>query len=267
MLSIEWVLIYGAIGLSVGLIAGMLGVGGGGMLVPLLAIAFRYQGFDESHVVHYALGTAFACMIFSSLSSIRAHSLRGNVMWNLFAILSAGILLGTFVTAYVAADIHSTYIAIFFAAFMAFTAVQMFLNWRPKPSNGPLELWPLLLVGTGIGAVSAVAAVGGGFLTITFLNYKNITIKKAIGTSAAIGLPIAVAGTLGYLLSGWSETTNTPYMLGFIYVPTFTVISITSALAAPVGAHFTDLLPDAYLKKTFGIICLLLSIKMLVEIF
>ncbi len=266
MLSLEWMLIYGSIGLSVGLIAGMLGVGGGGILVPLLAIVFRYQGF-ENHVVHYALGTAFACMIFSSLSSIRAHGARGNVMWKLFAILSSGILVGTFVTAYVTADIHSAYIAMFFTVFMAFMAAQMFLNWRPKPSNRPLKLWPLLLVGTGIGAFSAVAAVGGGFLTITYLNYKNITIKKAIGTSAAIGLPIAVAGTLGYLLSGWSETANNPYMLGFIHVPAFVVISITSALAAPVGAHFTDQLPDAHLKKALGVVCLLLSIKMLTEIF
>jgi uncharacterized membrane protein YfcA len=266
-ISMEWMLTYGIIGLSVGLIAGMLGVGGGGLLVPLLAMVFRYQGFEESHVMHYALGTAFACMIFSSLSSIRAHASRGNVMWSVFSALSAGIVLGTLVTAYLAVDIHSAYIAIFFALFMGFIAVQMFLNWRPKPSNQPFRERSLLIIGLGIGAISAIAAVGGGFLTITYLTYKNIPIKKAIGTSAAIGLPIAAAGAIGYFLSGMSEVANIPYTFGFIYLPAFAIVSITSVLTAPIGAHFAHRLSEAHLKKAFGVLCLLLSIKMLSEFF
>jgi uncharacterized membrane protein YfcA len=266
MPNIEWMLLYGTVGLSVGLIAGMLGVGGGGILVPLLAMIFRHQDFDQTHIVHYALGTTFACMIFSSLSSIKAHAHHGYIIWNLFITLSSGIILGTFVTTRVAVQIHSDYIAIFFAIFMALIALQMFLNWKPNPSNTPSKLWHTVMIGAGIGAVSAVAAVGGGFLTITYLNYKNIAFKKAIGTSAAIGLPIAIAGTIGYLLNGWSETASSPYMFGFIYMPAFLIISITSALAAPVGANFTHRLPDAYLKKVFAIMCLALSLKMLTEI-
>jgi uncharacterized membrane protein YfcA len=266
MLSIEWILLYGLLGVFVGFMAGLLGVGGGGILVPLLAMIFRYQGMEVNHVVHYALGTAFACMIFSSLASIRAHAASGNVVWKMFYGMAAGIMAGMLLTTRVAAHIHSSYIAVFFSAFMVLIAAQMFLNWKPKPKAEPAKFKTLLLVGAGIGSVSALAAVGGGFLTITYLNYKNIPMKKAIGTSAAIGLPIAVAGTVGYLLSGWFETAGKPYMLGFIYIPAFMVVSVTSIIAASYGARFAQKLPDAYLKKIFALLCVALSVKMLLSV-
>lgn len=266
MLSMEWIMFYGLLGSFVGFMSGLLGVGGGGILVPLLAMMFRYQGMEATQVVHYALGTAFGCMIFSSAASIRAHAARGNVVWKLFYGMSAGILLGTFLTVNVAAHIHSTYIAVFFACFMILTATQMFMNWKPKPSNHPAKLSGLLLAGTIIGSISALAAVGGGVLTVTYLNYKNISIKKAIGTSAAIGFPISIAGTLGYFLTGLSETSNTPYMIGFIYVPAFVIISITSVIMAPQGARYAQKLPDAYLKKIFAVVCVALSIKMIFSV-
>jgi uncharacterized membrane protein YfcA len=266
MLSIEWIILYGLLGSFVGFMAGLLGVGGGGILVPLLAMMFRYQGMEADQVIHYALGTAFGCMIFSSIASIRAHAAHENVVWKLFYGMAAGIMLGMFLTTSIASHIHSTYIAIFFAGFMVLTATQMFLNWKPKPSSHPAEFRGLLLAGTIIGSVSALAAVGGGFLTVTYLSYKNTSMKKAIGTSAAIGLPISIAGTFGYLLNGWSETVNNPYMLGFIYLPAFLVISITSTMMAPQGARFAQRLPDAYLKKIFAVVCVALSIKMLLSV-
>ncbi len=265
MLDMEWLMIYGLLGLAVGLIAGMLGVGGGGLLVPLLALVFRYEGFDQDHIVHYALGTAFACMIFSSLASMRAHARHGNVAWNLFINLSCGIIFGTFTVTHFVAAIHSAYIAVFFSGFMALIAVQMILNWRPRPDERPSRSWYVVVIGMMIGAVSAIAAVGGGFLTITYLNYKNIAFKKAIGTSSAIGLPIAIAGTAGYLLSGLPEMAPAPYMFGFVYAPAFAVISITSVLMAPLGANLAHRLPEAHLKKAFAVICLFLSLKMLCE--
>lgn len=215
-MSIEWMAAYILLGSFVGFVAGLLGVGGGGILVPLLASIFIYQGMGVENVVHLALGTALACMIITSTSSIRAHASRGNIVWKAFYAMTPGIMLGAFTTARVASHVDSTYIALFFAFFMAFIAVTMFLNWHPKASATPTKLRNLFLVGTGIGSVSALAAVGGGFLAVTYLNYKNIHMKKAIGTSAAIGFPIAIAGTVGYAVSGWSQTQNDPYAFGFI---------------------------------------------------
>jgi uncharacterized membrane protein YfcA len=205
-------------------------------------------------------------MIISSTASIRAHALRGTVEWNVFYGMAPSIMMGAFLTAKVAAYVNPVYIAIFFASFMAFIAAQMFLNWKPSVSNTPAKLRDLFLIGTGIGSVSALAAVGGGFLAVTYLSYKNVPMKKAIGTSAAIGFPIAIAGTVGYLVSGWSKTLDTPYTYGFIYLPAFLAISIASAIAAPFGVRFAHRLADSHLKKIFAVISLALSIKMLFSV-
>lgn len=122
------------------------------------------------------------------------------------------------------------------------------------------------MAGASVGSVSALAAVGGGFLLVTYLSYKNIDMKKAVGTSAAIGFPIAIAGTVGYMISEWSKTMSAPYTFGFIYIPAFLVISITSLIAAPIGAGYSTNLPEKQLKKIFAIVSLLLSMKMLYSV-
>jgi uncharacterized protein len=266
MLSIEWILLYGLLGCFAGFMAGLLGVGGGGILVPLLASIFIYQGISVDNVVHSALGTSLASMIVSSTASIRAHASRGAVAWKIVAGMAPGIIFGAFLTTRMAANVNSAYIAVFFALFMALVSGLMFLDWRPKPSRESAHLGGLCLAGTGIGLVSALAAVGGGFLTIAYLTYKNVEIKTAIGTSAAIGFPIAIAGTVGFMMSGWSKTLGDSYALGFINVPAFLLISIASAIAAPLGARCSHGLPESYLKKIFAVISLVLGIKMLFSV-
>jgi uncharacterized membrane protein YfcA len=176
--------------------------------------------------------------------------------------MAPGIVLGILVITSIASNIHSIYIALFFALFMAFVAMQMFMNWKPKPSNSPSTIRGLFLAGAAIGSVSALAAVGGGFLSVAYMTYKNVELKKAIGTSAAIGLAIAIAGTLGYLISGWSKTSNDAYTFGFIYVPAFVCISISSVFAVSIGTRLTHRLPESSLRKMLAIISLVLSVKM-----
>lgn len=265
MLNIEWIMLYIALGTFVGFMSGLLGVGGGGLLVPLLASIFIYQGIATDSVVHLALATSLACMIISSASSVRAHATQGTVMWDVVKGMAPGIMVGAFMAAQIASKVNATYIAIFFALFMALVALQTFLKWQPKPSKTPGTLLGLIVAGIGIGSVSALAAVGGGFLTVVYLGYKNIDIKRAIGTSAAIGFPIAITGTIGYMINGWSTTLDKPYTFGFIYIPAFLAISIASAITAPYGACCSHTLPEAKLKKIFAIICLVLSVKMLVS--
>lgn len=263
MLNIEWILLYIALGGFVGFMGGLLGVGGGGILVPLLASLLVYQGIGGDEVVHLSLGTSLMCMIISSIASIRAHASRKAVVWKVVGGMAPGIILGALLTTQVAANLKSSYIAIFMALFMALVAVQMFVNWKPKPSLKPITFRGLLTVGVAIGLISALAAVGGGFLTVTYLSYKNIVMKRAVGTSATIGLPIAISGTIGYMISGWSKTLSAPYTIGFIYLPAFLAISIASFIAAPYGARYSHRLPEAYLKKIFAVISLILSLTML----
>jgi uncharacterized protein len=266
MPGIEWILLYIALGAFAGFMAGLLGVGGGGIIVPLLTFIFSAQKISVDHSVHLALGTSLTCMIITSSASMRAHASRGAVVWRIVAGMAPGIILGAFLATRLAANVNSTWVAVFFALFMAFVAAQIFFGWQPRPGDTPATTGGLLLAGAGIGSVSALAAVGGGFLTVAYLGYKNVDVKKAIGTSAAIGFPIAIAGTIGYLISGWSQTLNEPHTLGFIYVPAFVAISLASSLAAPSGARFSHKLPATTLKKIFAVISLILSITMLYSI-
>lgn len=263
MLSLEWLLLYAVLGIFVGFMAGLLGVGGGGILVPLLASLFAYQGIEQH--VHLALGTALTCMIITSVASTRAHNARGAVVWQAVGGMALGIIVGAYTATQIASKINAVYIALFFAIFMALMAVQMFIDWRPNPSKNPITQLTLLGVGAVIGSVSALAAVGGGFLTIMYLSYKNIEIRQAIGTSAAIGFPIAIAGAAGYMVGGWSETSRIPYAVGYVYLPAFIIVSVASVLAAPIGVHLSHSLPEAYLKKIFAVISLMLSAKMLLS--
>jgi uncharacterized membrane protein YfcA len=205
-------------------------------------------------------------MIISSIASVRAHAARGAVEWRIVGGMAPGIILGAFLVTQVAANVNSVYIAVFFALFMALVAGQLFLNWKPAPSQKPTTIRGLMVAGAGIGSISALAAVGGGFLTVAYLGFRNLDMKKAIGTSTAIGFPIAIAGTVGYLISGWSITANNPYTLGFIYVPAFLAIAITSSIMAPYGARCSHSLPDLFLKKIFAVISLILSVTMLASI-
>lgn len=266
MPGIEWLILYIVLGSFVGFMAGLLGVGGGGILVPVLVTIFTYQGMDTDKVVHMALGTALACMILSSISSTRAHAARSAIVWKIAAGMAPGIMLGTLLTTYIAAGIDAIYIAAFFTGFMALVSIQLFANWKPKPGPEHSHVHELFFVGTGIGSISALAAVGGGFLSVAYMMYKNLDIKKAIGTSAALGFSIAITGTLGYMISGWSQTAGDNYSLGFIYIPAFLAISISSVLAAAYGVKWAHRLPDAFLRKLLGIISLLLSVKMLFSV-
>lgn len=266
MHGFEWILMYIALGAFVGFMAGLLGVGGGGILVPLLTFIFSWQDIGAQNSVHMALGTSLTCMIISSTASMRAHAARGAVVWRVVAGMAPGIIAGAFLATQLAARVNPTAVALFFALFMAVVAAQIFLDWRPNPGATPVRLGGLLAAGAGIGSVSALAAVGGGFLTLAYLGYKNLDAKKAIGTAAAIGFPIAIAGTIGYLISGWSRTEGDPNTLGFIYVPAFLAISVASAVAAPLGARCSHHLPEATLKRIFAVVSLTLSVTMLFSI-
>jgi uncharacterized membrane protein YfcA len=263
MPGIEWILLYILLGILVGFMAGLLGLGGGGILVPVLTSIFTYQGISVDNAVHLALGTSLAGMIISSAASIRAHASRGAVAWQMAGGMAPGIILGVFLSTQIAANVNPAYIAIFFALLMAVVAGQVFLNWQPEPDSKPATFGGLIAAGTGIGSVSALAAVGGGFLAVAYLGYKNLSMKRAIGTSAAIGFFIAITGTVGYIISGWSITAGNPYTVGFIDVPAFLAIAIVSSIAASYGARCSHCLPYAFLKKAFAIISLILSIKML----
>lgn len=266
-MAIEWILAFLALGLFAGFMAGLLGIGGGGIMVPMLTTIFLAMGLATEHVVHLALGTSMAAIVMTSISSMRAHHARGGVLWPIVKNMAPGVILGTFAATFLAARISSQHLAIFFALFMGYVALNML---RPKKvvltepkALGKVELSS---VGGGIGAVSALVSIGGGSLTVPYLSWRGVVLKNAIGTSAAVGLPISLAGAIGYLLQA-QPGLNLPYAVGMVYLPGVLLMSLASFMTAPFGAKLAHKLPVAVLKKVFALLLILLSLKMLFSVF
>ena len=262
-----WLLGYAALGLFSGFVAGLLGVGGGAVMVPVLTMLFAAQGFPESEILHLALGTSMATIIFTSISSTRAHHAHGAVLWPVVRGVAPGIVVGTLAAAQFAVRVPTRPLALFFCAFIAYVAVQMILNIKPKPHRelpGPIGLSAAGLV---IGGVSALVAIGGGSLSVPFMTWCNVQVQKAIATSAAIGFPIAVAGTVGYLIGGYGHAGLPAGSVGFIFLPALACLLVTSMLTAPLGARLAHRLPVPLLKKIFAGVLVLLAGKMLSGLF
>lgn len=262
-----WWLTYPVLGAFVGFFAGLLGVGGGGIMVPVLASLFAAQGFPAEKIVHMALGTSMAGIVMTSVASLRAHHRHGAVRWDVVRTITPGILAGTFGATFIAAQIASEPLAIFFACFMAYVSAQMLLNIKPKPSRELPGALGMTGVGLGIGGISALVAIGGGSLSVPFMTWCNVKMQNAIGTSAAIGLPIALAGTGGYVINGWGVEGTPPFTFGFIYLPALVLITVVSVYTAPFGARMAHRLPVAILKKIFAGVLIVLSLKMLHSVF
>lgn len=257
---------YVLIGVFVGFVAGLFGVGGGTTQVPLLLMIFKAQGFPEKHIMHLALGTSMASIFFTSLSSMRAHHLKGAVRWDIFKGMAGGLLLGTFSGSFFAGSVPSKGLKIFFVIIMYIASLQIISNFKPKAKTQLPGKLGLFFVGLIIGSISSLAAAGGGFLSVPFMLYCNVIIYQAVGTSAALGFPIAFAGFVGYVISGFNAEGLPKYSLGYVYLPALITIVSMSILTAPRGANLAHRLPVLKLRRLFGIFLAILATKILLGI-
>lgn len=256
---------YITLGACAGVLAGLLGVGGGVVIVPVLTFIFTAQQLPETHILHLALGTSLASIIFTSVSSLRAHHLRGAVDWPVVRRITLGIMAGTFAGSWVAAQLSTRFLKGFFVVFLYYVATQMLLNIKPKPHRQLPGRTAMLGVGGLIGGISSLVGIGGGSMSVPFLVWCNVAIHRAIGTSAAIGFPIALAGAAGYLVNGLSHPLP-PYSLGFIYLPALIGIAAASIITAPLGAKLAHSLPIDKLKKIFALLLIVMGTKMLISL-
>lgn len=266
-MAVEWILAYLTLGAVVGFMAGLLGIGGGGIMVPVLTALFAAQGIAPEHLVHMSLGTSMAAIVITAFSSTRTHNRHQGVLWPVVWRITPAILIGTLASTWLAALLPTRALGIFFACFMGYVSLQMVLNIKPAPSRQLPGNVGFSFAGLFIGGISALVAIGGGSLTVPFLTWCNVRIQQAIGTSAAVGLPIALAGSLGYMINGWGIAGTPNYSLGYVYLPAVVLISAVSYFTAPIGAGLAHRLPVATLKKAFAALLLLLSLKMLQTIF
>lgn len=264
---LSMLLIYGCVGAFVGVLAGLLGVGGGLVIVPILVFAFNMQGVSSEIIMHLALGTSLASIIFTSVSSFMAHHKRGAVQWIIVRRIVVGILTGTFLGSCFASWLSTDILKAFFVIFLYFVAYQFLTNRKPKPTRELPGIAGMFGVGNIIGFISSLVGIGGGAVSVPYMVWCNVPVHRAIGTSAAIGLPIAISGTIGFLYNGWGHDLLPDHSLGFVYLPALAGIAAVSILTAPLGAKLAHSLPVAGLKKIFAVLLIVVGTKMLFSIF
>ena len=253
------ILLYLLIGGFAGVMAGLLGVGGGLIIVPFLYWSFQQQGMAGEWLMHLAVGTSLATIVVTSLSSIWAHRRRGSVRWDLFWRLVPGIVVGVWLGSGLVPAIDNGVLQRFFAIFELLVALQMAFSWRPAAHQQMPGRLGSAVGGGVIGLVSALVGIGGGSMTVPWLVWFRTQIHQAIGTSAAVGLPIALVGSAGFVWFGWGQTGLPVGSSGFIYWPAFWGIVVMSALMAPVGAYLAHRMGEVRLKRLFALCLLLLS--------
>jgi uncharacterized protein len=250
---VDWTLIVAllVLGCATGFVAGLLGIGGGMLLVPFLTMLFTLRAFPEEHLVHMAIATSLATILFTSVSSVRAHHKRGAVLWPVVKVLAPGILLGSLIGAQIAGRLPTVFIALFFGVFVGFLSREL-----PRPLG-------MFGVGNAIGFISSLVGAGGGFISVPFMVWSNVKIHNAVATSAALGFPIAAAGTVGYIIAGVAEPSLPEGTLGFVYLPALLAVGCGSVLTAPLGAKVAHSLDTGRLKRIFALLLFVLAGYML----
>ncbi len=262
-----WWLDYILLGTFVGFVAGLFGIGGGMTIVPLLLLIFTAQGFPQEHIMHLALGTSMATIVMTSLSSMRAHHSHGAVHWDIVRVMATGLVVGTLGGSFFASMVPTKPLAIIYTLIVCYASVQMVLDTKPKPSRHmPGVLW-VFVAGLVIGIASSLIAGGGAFISIPYMVWHNVPMHHAVGTSAALGFPIAVAGTIGYIMAGLKADGLPPYSFGYIYLPAFAGIALMTIVMAPLGARTAHRLPVKKLKRAFGVFLALLALNMVRKLF
>jgi uncharacterized membrane protein YfcA len=252
-----------ALGAAVGFLAGLLGIGGGMTMVPLLTIAFGRQGFAPDHVVHLAIATATATILFTSISSAREHHRHGAVLWRVVAGMAPGIIAGSLLGPQIVGGLSTAALAAFFGVFVAVSATQMLLGRKPRPTRELPGRGGLFAVGAGIGLVSSMVGAGGAFLSVPFMVACNVSLRNGVATSAALGLPIAAAGTVGFVVAGLRTQGLPPYAIGYVYIPALLAIVAGSVVCAPIGARAAHRWPVARLRRAFAGLLYVLAAYML----
>jgi len=251
------------LGAAVGFAAGLLGIGGGMLLVPFMTMLLTAKNFPDELVVHMAIATSLATIMFTSISSVRAHHSRGAVLWPVVRLLAPGILVGSWIGPWIGSQMDSSTLALSFAGFVAFSATQMLLDKKPAAARTLPNAPGMLGAGGVIGTLAGLVGAGGGFVSVPFMTWCNVKIHNAVATSAALGFPIALAGTLANVYFG-SKTPDLPAgALGFIYLPALLVVSLASVTTAPLGARTAHSLPVKALKKIFALLLYALAGYML----
>jgi uncharacterized membrane protein YfcA len=252
------------LGLATGFLAGLLGVGGGMITVPFVTYILSHRGVSADLSVKMAIATSMAAIVFISLSNVRAQQQRGAIRWDLFKNIAPGIVVGSLLTSLGLFNLlKGQWLAVFFGLFISYTATQMLRAKSPLASKTmPAPIWQGW-VGVLTGALSGLVGAGGAFISVPFMTARNIPIHNAIATSAALGMPIALFNSLGFIYTGWGTPGLPSGALGFVFLPALVVLATASSITAPLGVKVSHKLPMLALKRVFACILYALAAYMM----
>lgn len=251
-------------GAAAGLLAGLFGVGGGLIMVPILALLLPGMGVSDTVYMQVAIGTSLAVIALTSISSTLSHHRRGAVRWALFVGFAPGLALGALLGAQIADALSGLALRRIVGVGALLVAAQMFFDRRAVQPGAPPRSAELFGAGTLIGALSALIGIGGGSLTVPYLTLRHVAIREAVATAAACGVPIAWAGALGFVIAGWNEPGVPAPHLGYVSLTGFAGLALASVTAAPLGAWLAHRLPPLVLKRAFAVLLTAIGIRMLV---
>ena len=252
-----------ALGTVVGFLAGLLGIGGGMTMVPLLTFVFTRQGLPPEHVVQIAIATATATILFTSTASVREHQRHHAILWSVVAGMAPGLIIGSLVGPLIVGAMSTPVVSGFFAVFVAAAATNIWIDRQPKPTHRLPGRGGLIAVGAVISVISSMVGAGGAFLTVPFMAACNVPTRNCVATAAAIGLPVAATATAGFIIAGLRETGLPPHTIGYVHVPALLVIVAASIVSAPFGARAAHRWPVKMLKRVFAIVLYALAAYML----
>ncbi len=259
----DW-LIYLAVGALAGVLAGLFGVGGGAIIVPILIFLFKAQALDPQLVAKLAIGTSFATIVLTALSSVHSHHRRGNVDWSIVRNMVPGLVAGVVLGSIIATRLHGAVLELLVGLFLAAVGLQMLFSLQPRPSGPMPAVKVQAAAGGGIGFASAFFGIAGGSMTVPFLSACSQPMRRAVATSAACGIPIAVFGATLYAARGWSDPALPAFSLGYIYVPAMLGIAIASLPCAQLGARLASGFPEQLMKRGFALMLIIVALQLFI---
>lgn len=256
-------IIYLFLGVFAGTLSGLFGIGGGLVIVPTLLFCFKFLGFSAENAIHMAIGTSLSIIVITASNSVYSHNKRGSIDWKVVKKLLIPLIIGTFLGGLTSSMLSASFLEIAFSIYVVLVSVKMFLDVKVDKVERETSVLLYSIVGAIIGFKSAILGIGGGTISIPFLSWRGFPMKKAVGVSAALGLPISIVGTASYIISGLKVTGLPEHSLGYIYLPAFIGVILTSAFSAHLGAKLSHKLPQDKMKKGFAVFLSIVAIKMI----
>jgi len=264
----QWIANYLMLGLFVGYLSGLLGVGGGLVMVPVLTFMFETQHFPPNTILHMALGTSMAAIFFTTIFTTYQHHKHQAVNWKVVRYMTPGVLLGTAVGGLLVGFVATRYLTFFFVFFVYAAGIQILVGFKPEATRELPSHKGLTFSGMVIGCISGIVSIGGGVLSVPYLLWHKEPLRNAIATASALGFFISCGGTIGYVLTGHYKGVDLPpFSMGYVYLPVLIWLIVGSLITAPIGAKGTHNMPVGKLKRFSGLLLCVLATKMLFKLF